>query len=569
MAPLPALNHHMTYEPLEVETQERRLKKESHPVRGWRWELLAIITSIGCLVAVVIILAKMQDQPLSNWTFRASLNATVAFFITISRAAALYVMGSCISQFKWLYFSRSPRKLRDLDLIEDASRGPLGALMLLIRTRFRLSFLILLGAVATVLALGVDTFGQLVVDSSQYRTVRTNDGQASFGVTHIYDSGVQSKFIQLGGNGAGSGLAPNASTIDMSMEGAVYQALFNVERLEVFKCPSNCVWNETYISLGFTANCSDVSAATRATVQTPSENNHWYNMTTPGNISLSAGLSMTSWLTLASVSVVDLLSRYNESTPTEPIPISPVFARIAILTATEDNVNTAGYDDYPGGWQIEECTIGLAAYEYSNMSASGTDFDIKNHTTAISLNTGTLNNTILTFNQSNLPPMTVQGIDLKALSEFFTSSSFSGAIYSGEEPPESNTGVGNIMRQGNISAIFDDMATSMTDQLRSGYNLTAAGLTVESVIYVQVHWGWLSLALFVPAVAALLLAFTVINSCIDRRPLWKSSLTAMLFHEVAPMRDDTHGNTGIIRSDVRSLAELQNLTQRTWGALEE
>jgi hypothetical protein len=103
------------------------------------------------------------------------------------------------------------------------------------------------------------------------------------------------------------------------------------------------------------------------------------------------------------------------------------------------------------------------------------------------------------------------------------------------------------------------MAISMTDQLRSSNNLEASGLTIESVIYVQVRWGWMSLPLFVPLVAVLLLMFTITVSFIDGRPLWKSSGTAMLFHQLTP----TGSETEVLRSNLRSLEQLQSLTKRT------
>jgi hypothetical protein len=250
-------------------------------------------------------------------------------------------------------------------------------------------------------------------------------------------------------------IGPPASTIDMTMESAIYKALFDVKTQAIFDCPSNCIRNETYISLGFAANCSDVTAATQATAQDPTQaqknqSKNWYNMTTPGNISINAGFSVTSWLTLANVVAVDLLSKYHSSTPTSPIPISADFARIAILTASVDNVDTADDDCYPGEWKIEECTIGLTAYQYLNVSASGTNFDLNNRTSAIPLTSGFLNDTILTFNQSGIPTMMAQGIDLVAINNFLTSSSFSGYIFSGEEPPNSSTGVGNVMRNADI-----------------------------------------------------------------------------------------------------------------------
>lgn len=186
---------HTRYVPVEGQSfeqkQQQSFEPNRHPIWGWIWEILSLLACFGCLAAVVVILVMMKDQPLKKWTFFMSLNATVALIITASKAAAMFAVGSCIAQSKWFHFTKSPRKLRDLDLFEEASRGPLGALNLLFFTKLRVGLGVALGALATVLALGVDTFGQLVVDVSGTRPVEVNDGQARFGYTHIYDSGVQ------------------------------------------------------------------------------------------------------------------------------------------------------------------------------------------------------------------------------------------------------------------------------------------------------------------------------------------------------------------------------------------
>lgn len=184
-------------------------KTGENPFLGWIGEILSIVAGLGCLIAVAAILGKMQDQPLSNWSFFMSINATVALLITASKVTAMFSIGSFISQSKWFYFRRSPRRLRDFDLFEGASRGPSGALWLLLSTQMRVRPLALIGSIATVLALGADTFGQLLVDTSGSRDVEISDGHASFGISLVYDSGVSPENPELGG-GLGSGLYPNS-----------------------------------------------------------------------------------------------------------------------------------------------------------------------------------------------------------------------------------------------------------------------------------------------------------------------------------------------------------------------
>lgn len=47
-------------------------------------------------------------------------------------------VGAAISQSKWLWYRQSePRRLQDLELFDQASRGPWGSLELLFRLRAR------------------------------------------------------------------------------------------------------------------------------------------------------------------------------------------------------------------------------------------------------------------------------------------------------------------------------------------------------------------------------------------------------------------------------------------------
>ena len=56
----------------------------------------------------------------------------------ITKLAITSAIGASISQSKWLWYRQEePRALEDLQLFEDASRGPWGAVALLISIRAR------------------------------------------------------------------------------------------------------------------------------------------------------------------------------------------------------------------------------------------------------------------------------------------------------------------------------------------------------------------------------------------------------------------------------------------------
>ncbi|KAL6712191.1 hypothetical protein ACN47E_000068 [Coniothyrium glycines] len=78
----------------------------------------------------------------------------------VSSAALIVPTSEALGQLKWNWFHNS-RAMWDFEIFDKASRGPLGALMLLFRTRGR--SLAALGALLIVLLLAIDTFFQQVV----------------------------------------------------------------------------------------------------------------------------------------------------------------------------------------------------------------------------------------------------------------------------------------------------------------------------------------------------------------------------------------------------------------------
>ncbi|KAL1624687.1 hypothetical protein SLS56_007750 [Neofusicoccum ribis] len=55
-------------------------------------------------------------------------HALISVFAAFAKSALILPLTECISQYKWLYFSRNQQRLQDLQTFDDASRGPLGSL---------------------------------------------------------------------------------------------------------------------------------------------------------------------------------------------------------------------------------------------------------------------------------------------------------------------------------------------------------------------------------------------------------------------------------------------------------
>jgi hypothetical protein len=111
----------------------------------WKYELLASAISIGSLVALVIFVSYYDGRPLQDIDLPKSLQLStiVAALSTMMRVALSMPITSALSQDAWLWFSDSKQRssrysrLIDLNLTDDASRGPWGSLKFLAKARRR------------------------------------------------------------------------------------------------------------------------------------------------------------------------------------------------------------------------------------------------------------------------------------------------------------------------------------------------------------------------------------------------------------------------------------------------
>ncbi|KAL4767150.1 hypothetical protein BDW60DRAFT_200677 [Aspergillus nidulans var. acristatus] len=103
---------------------------------------------------MVAVLLDTQGTALSTWHLSIAPNTVISILATVSKASLLLPMAESISQLKWLHFNKVYR-LSDLDVYNNASRGPLGAFLFLFRLPASLGAL---GAVVTLTALAFNPF---------------------------------------------------------------------------------------------------------------------------------------------------------------------------------------------------------------------------------------------------------------------------------------------------------------------------------------------------------------------------------------------------------------------------
>lgn len=154
----------------------------------WWWEIGSAAVGVVCMGLIALILSKSDGMLLDAWPLQIKPNSLIAVLTTVGKAAMLVPVTACISQLKWRHFGgvKAAQPLRDLQLFDDASRGPWGALLLLINLRSQ----VVLGwmlALVTVIGLGVEPSAQQILDFPS-RMTRLENVRASIGLARGYRS---------------------------------------------------------------------------------------------------------------------------------------------------------------------------------------------------------------------------------------------------------------------------------------------------------------------------------------------------------------------------------------------
>lgn len=102
---------------------------------SWFWEIVSLALALVALGSIVGVLASFDGKPLPDWPYAITLNALVALLATVAHASLVLPLSSAISQLKWIRFRTGRWPLSDLELFDEASRGPSGSFLLLWKRR--------------------------------------------------------------------------------------------------------------------------------------------------------------------------------------------------------------------------------------------------------------------------------------------------------------------------------------------------------------------------------------------------------------------------------------------------
>ncbi|KAF6813054.1 hypothetical protein CPLU01_14747 [Colletotrichum plurivorum] len=136
--------------------------------------------------------------PLPGRPSLISINSLIAIFTALFKASLIFPVAEGLGQLKWKWFNR-PQKLNDLVLFDNASRGPWGSLLLLVKVipRPQRGYLAALGALITVAALAIDPFSQAIVNHKGCEIV-ANFGRATVSRANNYSTNGDLRFDTYG-----------------------------------------------------------------------------------------------------------------------------------------------------------------------------------------------------------------------------------------------------------------------------------------------------------------------------------------------------------------------------------
>jgi len=486
-------------------------------------------TAIAALAAIAIILGVYNRQPLDKWPHSIKLNTVLSTLATIMKGFLLMPVCACLSQLKWLWYTRQAKSLEDFQIFDVASRGPWGAVQLL----FRLDFwhMASLGSLVTLLSLASDAFVQQSV-SYPLRIDPQGDNTAGIPYAQSFDSY----------NTAPDG-APYASQPLMA---AVYDGVFskNLTRstssITPYCSTGNCTF-PSYASLGVCSKCHNVTSSLRFTTE-PNPLGSIYNYTLPNGHSLISAETSIAYLNISASSGPSTL-------PSNPLHLNSDVLSAYQSAGTITNISVVTGIDPSRPWTQTawDCVLSFCAKSY-NATESLNFFDetllevfdeLKStilpvdkpiyaetitfnvpstHLTTIGNRNRTffIKTTALQALQDSLGETLVGKSEQNAVGQFeFSSGIAQGFYYNGVE---------------NVVMTVNNIADALTDAMRMSSGHYVQGSARVMKVHIHVQWWWLILPLVMVILGAIFLSLTVWQTQRSGVPSWRSSVLAVMQH---------------------------------------
>jgi hypothetical protein len=571
---------------------EQKLWKYSasrNVVKRWLLEIISWLLSATCMAGIVGMLIYYKDERIPNWPLGLTLNAYISVLSKVASASLLLPVSEALGQLKWSWFQGdNSKKMWDFEIFDNASRGPWGSLLLLVRTKGR--SMAALGAAVTLFALALDPFFQQVVEFPERWRLQEATGSIPRALAYTpyvagtqFDSGVNN--VQLDPNMKG---IANRFFYD---NGTVPVAFGKGIRAEIpLACPdSNCTWTE-YETLGICSQCEEAFDTLEfKCVRGPLD---WVQMPTmdpdggeyiyPNGTACGWFLKGDTSILMAGYSVDKNTAHSDEVLRERAQPIYDLFTREVLPgypTKLNNSRNPLAHAIIVSGGGMEnvrlnatptahECVISWCAKTLNSTYAEGVYTEDITHTVvnssvgsspwqahelfdddgiSLGIDFEYVENVIIVGGKG-------EQYEIDNLTHVLTLSIFDDIFPSTYTVVNSTYDADSMLRDeqyltqkiitrnltynpfvyDNVTEQMDNLAIALTNQMRSApkntEEITGPAFDLES--YVDVRWAWLSLPLGLLAITFVFLVGTIIRSSteLEHVGVWKTSAIATLLY---------------------------------------
>lgn len=510
-------------------------------LKDWWIELLCLAFATASFCIVTIGLAFLDNKPLASWHFSVSLNAVVSALIVATKAALIYATACCLGQLKWHHFQHSlhARSLYDLKTFDEASKGPLGAVKLVLKLR-HVSFVAWFGGAIVVAAVFMEVFGQQVLGFVN-KSVVVEEGTAGFPVTQHLSS-QNSWYLDY--------------TMMSELQELLLAAIFKGDATPGFECSTaECTWPAS-ATLGICSQCVDVTKISTGACEGDSKSLEC-SFEVPGFGKLGGTIQPGGPMPLINTTTMDGV-----------YDATPSFYNFSTLVVAEST-----------NWKakLTTCELSWCAWTFDNATSRGTALNLGTAQQFQLKLTETWDKTNATLNLDDTQSVcTVVGNYPAGLNNTFTISQgkeyflkyaarlILKAGYQGADFYTQLTLATSSLDYTDTAAMSSNLAAFMTNALRTQDGMQTVGIAWQSVTFIRVRWVWLSLPAALVFAAGILLLLTIVQSRRHDTVLWKTSLLAFLFCSTHAWETDASAS----EDEIRSLRAMELASKRMEAKLE-
>jgi hypothetical protein len=241
-----------------IEEKLWNYRSSGNIAKRWLLEIISWCLSAACMTAIIVVLFVLNHKPVPTWHMGLTVPALIAILSRVASAALVLPASEALGQLKWSWFQKDSKKMWDFEIFDNASRGPWGSFMLLLRTKGQT--LAALGAAITIFAMALDPFFQQIVHNTEIWVQLSENG--SIPMVTQFQSTVLREFRFTNWM--------EQVTVDQEAQAVADKFFFglgvpqvkvgNGTRAEIpVSCPSsNCTW-KPYETLGVCSDCADVA----------------------------------------------------------------------------------------------------------------------------------------------------------------------------------------------------------------------------------------------------------------------------------------------------------------------